>query len=278
MNISIVIICRDDPHIFETIDSIDTDVPIIVSLVSNKELEAGLQARGVEIIGSPPGNCSISYNRGLRAIRTDRVFVVDSDCTLAPQCLTFINEGLDKNSIVRAKVNYEFSQQLFWSEPIAQFRDIINNSPPVPAYMPGLGFHMDIVSALGGYFFDERLFWASDSELSKRVKRAGLQVTQLPDAIISHAPVSLSHELFSGFKHGMGTRAQVKLNLRPPYENPDWLFKRFLGWLLRRPAQHRKMSAKLSVRLTSFVWMLAFYVGYYRVFFRNAEKIGTLHR
>ena len=44
MNLSLVIACRDDPHILKLMETIDVDLPVIVSLVPNEELERELRA------------------------------------------------------------------------------------------------------------------------------------------------------------------------------------------------------------------------------------------
>lgn len=276
MDLSLIIICCDDPNILNAIDSVDVDIPVIVSIVPNEDLESQLQTRKVQIVHSIRGNCSISRNRGLAVIKTKRVFFMDSDCTLEPGCLKHINRMLDKSPVVRSYVNYEHSPHICFSNKIAQLRDIVNNHPPIPAYMPGVGIRTEIISALGGYFFDERLFWASDSELNKRILRADLNVVQVPEAVITHKPISLSHELRSGFKQGMGTHAQVKLGLRPPYESPTFLLKKTIGWLTGRLSKHgRNLPRDFVARLIYQGWVLAFYLGYYRVFFRRPEQIGT---
>lgn len=278
MDLSLVIICCDDPHVFRTIDSVDVKVPVIVSLVPNRDLEASLRARGVKVTHSIRGNYSVSCNRGLEVVQTGRAFIVDSDCTLAPGCLTRIDALLDEAPLARAIVNFESSLQTRLSEHTARIRNLVNNRQPIPAYTPGLGFRLDIVSELGGYFFDERIFWSCDSELNRRVQRAGFPIEYSPDAVISHKPISLLHELYSGFKLGMGNRAQVKLGLRRPYENPDWIARRLVNRLKKSPILrrtcHEREPEDLPTRLIRCGWKLAFHAGYYRVFFRCPESIG----
>jgi hypothetical protein len=273
VDLSVVIICCDDPHVFATLDSIDVDVPVIVSLVPDQDLEAGLRARGVKVTHSTRGNYSISCNRGLASVQTSRAFIVDSDCTLGPGCLTRIDALLDEVPLARARVYFEATPQVRFSDRIAQLRDAVNNGLPIRAYTPGLGLHLDIAPAMGGYFFDERIFWACDSEFNHRAQQAGLRVTYSPEAIISHGPITLSHELRSAFKLGMGNRVQVKLGLRPPYENPEWLVKRTLGWLLRGPSKGKRLHLDPVRRLIHWGWTLAFYAGYYSIFFWRPENI-----
>lgn len=273
-DLTVVIICCDDPHVFKTIDSIPCGVPVVVSLVPNRDLEAGLQLRGVELVHSTRGNYSISCNRGLSSVETSQAFIVDSDCLLCPGCLTRVSALLDAAPLARAKVRFESTPDVYCSQRVAQLRDLVNNRLPIRAYTPGLGLRLDVRSSLGGYFFDERIFWSCDSEFHRRAKRAGLAIAYSSEAVVLHKPIYLSHELCSAFRLGMGTRAQVRLGLRPAYENPGWLAKRLLGWLMCRLPKSEPLPADPILRLLHWGWTLAFHIGYYSVFFRDPEEIG----
>lgn len=275
--LTLVIICCNDPHVLQTVASVDVDVPIIVSLVPNETLEAGLLARGARVVDSIPGNYSISCNRGLAAVATEYAFIVDSDCTLEPGCLAKIEQLLDEAPLARAHVRFVVDLAIAHSDRTATLQGRANNRTPVPAYTPGLGLRLSIAEAIGGYFFDERVFWACDSEMNRRIQKAGLTIAYCPEAVITHGPISVTHAMRSAFKLGMGNRAQAKLGLRPPYESPDWLLRRFLGWLRRGMPRPARSQDALALRFLSRASLCAYYLGYYRVFFRPPEAIGVDH-
>jgi len=274
--LTVVVICCDDERVFSTIDSVDLDLPIIVSLVPNESLEERLRARGVQVVLSRRGSNSISVNRGLDAVKTKAGIIIDSDCCFHPGCLAKIISMLQEAPLARTHVHFETSDRLFASNSLAEWYSSVNNRLPIRAYTPGLALKLDIIDSIGGYYFDERIFWSCDSEFSKRVTRAGLEIAYLPDAAITHAPISLAHFIRSGYKHGMGNRAQVKLGLRPPFENPDRILGRLLYRLNpKRRINGQRLKSEKSDRILNIIWTIAFYVGYYRVFFHPVERISA---
>jgi len=273
--ITVVIICCDDDRVFRTIASVDRDVPVIVSLVPNAILEFRLREAGVQIVLSQRGNYSTSCNRGLAAVETKYAFIVDSDCVLHPGCLEEITTQLRESPLARAQVNFQSRSDIYLSKEIADWHSKTNNRLPIRAYTPGLGLRLDISPLLGGYFFDERIFWSCDSEFSYRVQRVGLNVTYSESAIISHAAISFPHFISSAFKLGMGTRAQVILGLRPGYENPDWIIRRFLFRI--NPVRRKEHNQVINMLKLNFflktVWTVSFYFGYYSVFYHRVDQI-----
>ena len=263
MDLTLIIACRDDPRIFDLLDSRDIDVPTIVSIVPNQQLEQELEGRGVSIIHSIPGNVSVSYNLGIDAARTSRVFILDSDCTLNPGCLELINRILDHALVARAFVRFESSPDVFLSQHAAKMRHSHNNRIPIPAYTPGLALRKEVASRLGGYFFDDRIFWASDSELSRRLLRAGIEIAYCPEAIVTHSPISLYHEMRSAFKLGMGNREQVRFRLRASYEDPVALTKRVVKWILLWPHRTRHQWSHPVLSTMEAGWHVMFIAGYY---------------
>ena len=263
MDLTLIIACRDDPRMFDLLDSRDIDVPTIVSIVPNQQLEQKLEDRGVLIIHSVPGNVSVSYNRGIDAARTSRVFIVDSDCTLNPGCLEMINTLLDHAQVARAFVKFESSPDVLLSQHTAKMRHSHNNRIPIPAYTPGLALRKEVAARLGGHFFDERIFWASDSEFSRRLFQAGIEIAYSPEAIVTHSPISLYHEMRSAFKLGMGNREQVRFRLRASYENPVALAKRVVRWIVLWPRRTRHQWSNPTLSTMEAGWHIMFVAGYY---------------
>ena len=272
LDLSLVIICCDDYHVYDTLASVDIKIPVIVSLVPNPKLELGIRSLGANIVFSQRGNYSVSCNFGLAAVQTKSAFIVDSDCKLKPGCLEIIANTLKTKPLARDRVQFESTNRVKFSELTSELHSETNNGLPIRAYTPGLGLRLDIIDHIGGYFFDERIFWSGDSEFSHRVKRAGLQVVLASNAVILHGPINIPHTINSGYKLGMGTCAQVKFGLRPPYESPRWIINRLLQ---RKPSKiERSNHNSRGVNLLRFLWTLAFYAGYYRAWLRNAHEIG----
>jgi len=266
-DLTVVIACRDDPRVFAAVASVRGEAPVVVALVPDPVLQAGLLTQGVRVVASVPGNTSVSCARGLAAVRTGRAFIIDSDCIVRPGCLARMSALLDGAVLARARVHFSSDARVRCSGRIARLRDGVNNRTPVPAYTPGLGLRLDVAPVLGGHVFDERVFWAGDSELWRRARRAGLEVAYDPEAVIEHAPISLGHEMRSAFKLGMGTRVQVRLGLRPAYESPAWLARRLLGRLRPRrkscPSEPPRPRPAPGTRLLALAWTVVYYAGYY---------------
>jgi hypothetical protein len=270
MDLTVVIVCGYDPRVFDCIASLDVDVPVVVSLVPNSGLEDRLKSMGVHVIASVKGNYSISCNRGLDAVETSAAIIVDSDCILEKSCVERIANALDTNPLARATICFQSSPNVLASHWTSLLRNSVNNRQPVPAYTPGLGLRMSIVDKIGGYFFNERIFWGGDSEFGHRVQRAGLDIGFDPQAIVDHAPISLWHELRSGYKLGQGNWIQTNLGLRPGYETPLWLMRRFFGWLRGKNKASRTLQ-EWPLRLLASAWWCTYYAGYYQ------STVGRAH-
>jgi GT2 family glycosyltransferase len=130
---------------------------------------------------------------------------------------------------------------------------------------------LDIVDRIGGHFFDERVFWSGDSEMNRRIGRAGLGVVQVSGAVLHHGPISFKHELQSGFQLGMSSRAEVDHGLREPYEQPRRLAGGALWWLHHKaPEIARAPFHDPMGRILRAGWKSMFLAGYY--FFPHSAK------
>ena len=272
MDLTLVVICCDDPHVFQAIASAGGPVPTVVSLVPNAELEKALLEQGVRVVHSRRGNYSVSINRGLAAADTRRAFIMDSDCTLDPSCVDRIDRLLDEAPVARARIAFEHDPTVFCSRQIGALRDSVNNRNPAPAYTPGLGLHLDLAPALGGFFFDERIGWGGDSEFSRRATQAGLRIAYDPEAVVNHKAIGLGHEIGSGYRFGFDCHTQVKLGLRPSWEHPQWIVRRLLSAMRHRnpPAVQPRIDG--TAKLIRLGWWLAFYAGYYRCFLPSPRE------
>jgi hypothetical protein len=273
--LSVVIICCDDERVLDAIASINPSISIIVSLVPNPLLEKQITKAGATVILSQRGNYSISCNRGLNAVETNFAFIIDSDCIVDSGCLSQITEALKYSPLARAHVRFLENKEVFASKTLSKWYSDVNNRIPIRAYTPGLGMRLNIKPRLGGYFFNEGIFWSGDSEFSYRVQQNGLDVAYCQEAVISHAAISLPHFINSGYKLGKGSHAQVKLGLRTPYENPEWILRRFFyrinpsHWFDGKP----KIKRAFHKRLLDAIWLISFYIGYYLVYYKSPEEI-----
>lgn len=277
MELTLVIVCCDDPRVIKAIHSVDRPIPVVVSLVPNESLEKAIIACQAKVVHSVRGNYSVSVNRGLAAVETPAAFIIDSDCILAPGTLEMIARLLDEAPLGRARIAFDSDPSVRLSPDIAKLRAATNNRRPIRPYTPGLGLRLDLKQKLGGHFFDERIPWTGDSEFSHRVAHAGLPVAYAENAVVHHAPISLRHEIRSGFAIGNGSHVVVELGLRPPWEHPTWLLRRLAAYLLGKTTPVHRPQLGLNARLISLVWTASYYIGYYRRFIsRRFSNIACL--
>jgi glycosyltransferase involved in cell wall biosynthesis len=265
-NATLVLICGNDPHIFECLNSIDIDLPVIVSLAPHTQLISKIKTYKVHVVvnhENDAGNYSIACNRGLSKVLTPKAIIADSDCTFEKGCLQRLISDLDQHPITRAKIIFKSSPHVIASNWIAKLRDSVNNRQPLPAYTPGLGIQMNIVSVIGGYFFDERIFWGGDSEFNHRIQKAGLDIGFDPNAKLFHEPISLVHEIRSGYKFGKGNWVQYKIGIRPPYETPIWLLRRMFHKIRTQSKDVKQDNAAWQINWLRFLWTCAYYFGFY---------------
>lgn len=66
---------------------------------------------------------------------------------------------------------------------------------------------------VGGYFFDKRLTWTEDFDLTQRVHARGVPVRRLRDAVVIHEPLNPAEDLRKAMSYGAGHRQGVRLGL-----------------------------------------------------------------
>lgn len=265
MELSVIINCKADWRVFECIQSIDEDVEVIVVLVPNLELEAALCERGIRFIHTKPGNYSLNCNLGITAASNDRIIIMDSDCVFTPGCLRRLARLLEDYPLARARIKFLSSNSMLLSETIGRSRSAINNRIPIRAYTPGLGLQRKIVEqALNGTFFDERVFWAGDSEFSRRVSTSGLRIAYDPVAEVIHAPISITHEIRSAYLLGQGSRIQTYYKLRYNYEKISDLLQKLRPKNIIRSIWNSYRIAGPGGPFVVLLWNIGFYVGYFR--------------
>jgi GT2 family glycosyltransferase len=221
MKLSVIITCKDDRRILETVRSIDTPVEIVIVLNGSP---AGFDEwlRGeiqrpfrLEMLEHP--NRARSVEHGIRSATNPWVLLVDTDCvfakgSIAAMAAAFEN-GDPSEEVFKGTIVYEGGGSRV-GQVVSRSRTLRNRR--LSAYKPALAFSKTIAGRLGGYFFDERLIWKSDSELDVRIRRAGLRIVGVDACLVHHAPLSLRSDLYSSFHYGVGAAIGEYLELELP--------------------------------------------------------------
>ena len=204
MEISVVIRCGDDPRVFDCIDSVDEDVDIIVSTSENVAFEKLLKERGIRYCLSPRKNLSLTSNIGFEHAIHDKVIITDSDTVFEKGCIRKMFYALDNYKIVRSKLKFDVSKKIASSKLVAGARDFVNSKEL--AFTPGIGVRKDLLDDIGGFLFNDVVPFAVDADLNYRVKRSGVKVGYLKDAVITHCAESILHDLKAAKRIGSGVR------------------------------------------------------------------------
>jgi len=215
MEISIVINCSDDFHLFKTIESIDEDVEIICSITPNKKIESKLTEMKIPYAITPKGNQSVTTNAGIKFVTNDKFILMDSDCYFENGFIRNIFKLLDNHMVINGNIIFDYNNNLL-SKTISKckkFDDIYD----CLAHKPGLGLRKNLLQYIGNYWFDESLPWAEDSELSYRITKAGINILHDNNFSIHHSPTPYKHNLKSCFFYGGGDYIRFSL-LNQSYE------------------------------------------------------------
>ena len=202
MDLSIVIRCSEDERLFRCIESIDEDVEIVVSISENADFQKKLKEKKIKYCISPSGNLSLTSNIGIKNSRFDRVIITDSDTVFEPGCIRLMNEALDEYSVVRARLLFRTDDRIGSSEVVASARDYVNSKEL--AFTPGLGIKKDLANSVGGFIFNDIVPFAVDADLNNRIRKKGVVVKYLYEAVIEHCAESYHHDLRAARRIGRG--------------------------------------------------------------------------
>ncbi|MCQ1537139.1 hypothetical protein FTO70_15945 [Methanosarcina sp. KYL-1] len=270
MGISIVIRCKDDERVFRCIDSIDEKAEIIVVLNHNPDLQKRLEQKGIICCISPPSNLSIVSNIGFFASTTGKVIITDSDTVFLTGCINKINKALDNHKVARARLTFDVNNELPFSKVVAEARDYVNSLPLV--YTPGIGVRKDLVRDIGNFLFNENVPFAVDADLDYRIKKAGIDVLFLQDALIQHSAEGIKHDIKAALRIGSGCRVSAETLSRIfNGSNPDMIGKHLKGVKFSHfPDLIRKKG--IVVFLYQIIWDIHFYIGY------NSQRVCSLKK
>jgi hypothetical protein len=260
LDISVVIRCSDDNHIFKCIKSIDSQVEIIVSLTENKKIQKKLEDMGIKYCITPKGNLSITSNAGFNVTSFNKVIITDSDTIFGKKCVEKMFNALNDFKCARVNLKTLWNSSLRFSNIVAKGISYVFSLPL--AFTPGLAVRKDILTEIGGFLFNEPVPFAVDADLNHRIKKAKIPIKFLKDAYLYHLPCSLKHSLKAAFRIGKGVRISVEhLNLLLK-ESKRYLMKSLKA--VKPNAIFDILFRKgLKLFLYQLFWDLFYYIGYY---------------
>jgi len=166
----------------------------------SKSLENRISKLHIRYCVVPKRNVSMTTNKGLALVKTNKVLITDSDTLFDKQCIKLIADALDKYEVVKPQIIFQNDGSL-QSILVANLRTYFN-AKNQKMFTPGLAFRMSIKNKIGGYYFDNKVAWAEDSEFSNRVELSKLKTSVEKRARLFHPPVDTSHDLAGAFLIG----------------------------------------------------------------------------
>lgn len=211
--LSIVIPCKNDRMLFESVGSIKSDKVEIIIVFNGADKNFIQEAKKhfdsddrVRIFELKDPNLAWALETGTRVAKSDWILFNDSDC--------IFGNGSVEAFIQSAKSNDLSSCVLKGDVIFAKSDSIIGNiiadsrahhtAEVLTAYKPPLLVSKKILPKIGGYFFDSRLIWREDSDLDNRVRNAGIAIKPVSGAVIYHKCLDLKSDLRSTYRYGMG--------------------------------------------------------------------------
>jgi glycosyltransferase involved in cell wall biosynthesis len=192
--ISVVVCCSNDPDVVKLLDSIDhPQAEIVGALTPNAMIQDYFEQRGFRYALTSVGNHAATTNAGIALASHDKIVVVDSDCVLDPGAVKAVEDLLDEAPVVNLPIRFAAGRSPL-SRAIAACRHF-DNTYSKAALKPGIAFRAEVRSALGGYWFDERIRWPCDSEFLWRLTAAQVPIRHVGTHWIEHRPIPLRHAL-----------------------------------------------------------------------------------
>lgn len=271
VNLSIIIKCYQDKRIFDCINSIDEDCEVLIPYSGDPPLAAEIADRypHARIINAPIGNLSASCNLGISACTGNSVLIMDSDARFKAGCIRLMIKYLKDTLVVKPWIVYEHDTSVVGSEVIAKTRQRFNDKE-VRALTPGLAFRKEIKELIGGQFFDERVLFTEDAFLDWKLKKAGISIQFLPEAVVYHSPVSLFHDLRAGFRMGYGYRRAVHYAGRENDNSLKVILKRLVSGASLKHFVKEGLAEGFDVSCYTSAWTILYNIGYINERFKIA--------
>jgi len=160
-----------------------------------------------KIIDLPEKGLARSLNAGIDNSINQYVLMMDSDCVFESGALKEFFGNLDSAEVAKGRVVY--LQKGIISSVISKVRDYINYDELKP-YNPFVCINKSIKDKIGGYYYDNNIFWTEDADLNLRIKKAEIIPKYIFSSIVYHAPLTIKHDLAGAFKAGVGKRKRVE--------------------------------------------------------------------
>lgn len=249
--ISIAIPVKDDKRVFDCINSIDINCEILVFL--NGEYDRGIEAKlkqnkKLKLFKMGEFSFSKFYNLGIKKSSEARIFFMDSDMVFQRNALRNLYFCTKKVQVAKAKI--KFNCDSFTSKIISKAREFTTSRDDL-LYIPGPMFKREVFNKIG--LFNEKILYASDADLKKRLESKKIKWKNCPNAILLHCPLKFSEDLRSAINYGKG-RAQ-----RRTQENKGWpnFFKESFFYLFYGIANKGILTGIYLV-----IWYIFFYAGF----------------
>jgi|SRR3989344_301045 len=277
--LSLIVGVRDHSEITNLLSSIDEDIEVVLVLNNTEpSLRKTIQDLSfdkftLKIIEIPSSSLGTVKNEGIKNSLSENLLFLDADCVLESGTLRKVIKCLGKYEI--GKLNLVIKEYGGITKILA------NNRLPGKinaAYMPGIFFRKSIISKIGGYFYQDDLYWREDYEFKQRIEKSHIDIHYLKDAIVYHPHYKIFHDLRTAFRCGGGQ--QIGCSKGHIIPTLKWgggrnIFSAILFDIYRFPFlitvlcyQDYKKFGIFSA-MYKFVWKFIFTLGYYsQLFFR----------
>lgn len=264
MKISVLIPVSTDIRILECLKSIDEKVEVVISLNKpNKKIRELVkkikQNKFSELKDLEIHTCQINYqsiagayNNGIKKAKYDHILLMDSDCTFQKDTIKKLYNNYQGNLLSKGKVYFKRSS--FIGDIIARAREF-HTSDQITAYSPPLLFNKKIINKIGGYYFHPSLCWLEDSEFDRRVKKANLNISYDPTAIVYHPELNIKTDLRSGFWYGVGKSVGVNVGV---HDKPAGFLKSFKKYVI-----DASKTKGVGPGIYLFIWKNSLLLGYF---------------
>lgn len=220
--VTIVIPCKDDELLPRCISSIDYDCKVLVVFNGSprsfvKKIKNHYKDNpDVLFLDIKEPGIGWALEMGTRAVKTDLIFYMDSDCTFERGAIeAFIKKSMSgdpDNEVYKGEVVFAKGSGII--ETLTGKSRTHHTAETLSAYVPPVMIAKTIIKKIGGYAFDKRLTWREDSDFDNRIKEAGLKLVYVPEGIVYHKSLSLRADLKSTFNYGVGFAIATVLHIK----------------------------------------------------------------
>ncbi len=215
--LSIVLPCADDDGVEHCLASIDTHAEVVAVLNGAAPgVRAAVARPGIRVVELPHRNLGAALQAGCLAATHDLVLLMNTDAVFEPGAIGRMVATWRPDTVVRATLRFDGDSL---ASRVVENLQTFQSSDPDRAYQPGLLFHRAIADRIGGYFFDDRIYWTEDADFDRRLRWGGLSVA-VSDGVVRHRSVSVPRKLRSAFRYGIGRAIAEERRMygtHPPY-------------------------------------------------------------